>query len=90
VDKVTALVSRFVSFIYPFPRHALLLSFPQFNILYRWHPTLSVADEQWTEGVFKKAIKKPWDTITVQDFAKGMRELKEQLSPDPADWEFGK
>ncbi|KAF8519048.1 linoleate diol synthase [Hysterangium stoloniferum] len=62
----------------------------EFNLLYRWHPTMSEWDEKWTEGVFEKIFQgKPYDQITIQDFGSAMRAVKQQESPEPSDWEFG-
>ncbi|KAG8689421.1 hypothetical protein FRC08_010952 [Ceratobasidium sp. 394] len=42
----------------------------EFNLLYRWHATLSAADEKWTEGMMREQFggKDP-TTITWMDFA---------------------
>jgi cytochrome P450 len=63
----------------------------EFNLLYRWHPTMSVQDEQWTEGVFKEVFAgKPFDQITTEDFGRTMRDIQMRDSgKSPADWVFG-
>ncbi|KAJ7448053.1 heme peroxidase [Mycena latifolia] len=38
----------------------------EFNLIYRWHPTLSTADEKWTENIFHKVFNyKPFDQLTL-------------------------
>ncbi|KAF8578807.1 linoleate diol synthase [Ramaria rubella] len=62
----------------------------EFNLLYRWHPTMSAADEQWTQGVFEKLFNgEPFDKISVQDFGTAMRTVQATESKDPGDWSFG-
>ncbi|RDB17409.1 Psi-producing oxygenase A [Hypsizygus marmoreus] len=42
----------------------------EFNILYRWHATMSEADEKWTEDVFNQVFSgKPFDQLTTKDIA---------------------
>lgn len=41
----------------------------EFNLLYRWHSTLSQADEKWfTDILCEKAGGKPVDQLTREDF----------------------
>lgn len=63
----------------------------EFNMLYRWHPTMSQADEQWIQSVFQNIFKdKPIDQVTTGDFGKAMRVIQAQESPDLSMWTFGK
>ncbi|KAF9477868.1 heme peroxidase [Pholiota conissans] len=40
----------------------------EFNVLYRWHPTISTKDEKWTEDLFARVFNgKPSDQLTMQD-----------------------
>ncbi|KAJ6553669.1 heme peroxidase [Mycena sp. CBHHK59/15] len=41
----------------------------EFNLLYRWHATLSKQDTEWTENLFKKLFDgQDFSTITIDDF----------------------
>ncbi|KIJ55788.1 hypothetical protein M422DRAFT_152180 [Sphaerobolus stellatus SS14] len=62
----------------------------EFNLLYRWHPTMSLGDVQWTEAVFKKTFgNKPFDQITPEDFGRVMAQIQANDVKSPADWDFG-
>ncbi|PPQ95917.1 hypothetical protein CVT26_016140 [Gymnopilus dilepis] len=40
----------------------------EFNILYRWHATVSQPDEKWTEEIFRDVFgDKPFDQLTLAD-----------------------
>ncbi|KAF8957351.1 heme peroxidase [Flammula alnicola] len=42
----------------------------EFNILYRWHPTISTRDEKWTEDLFGELFKgKSVDQLTLKDLS---------------------
>ncbi|KAI9449938.1 linoleate diol synthase [Lactarius psammicola] len=65
----------------------------EFNCLYRWHATTSVADEKWVEKlmgrVFKDKLKeKPMDELTTDDFKEVVKELQKK-EPDVSHWTFG-
>ncbi|KAJ7058676.1 heme peroxidase [Mycena amicta] len=62
----------------------------EFNVLYRWHPTLSAADQKWTEDAFNRVFNnKPFDQITMQDFGTGFGKTFATLNPDPSQRTFG-
>ncbi|KAJ7103706.1 heme peroxidase [Mycena crocata] len=62
----------------------------EFNLLYRWHPTLSAADEKWTEDLFNNIFNnKPFDQLTIPDLGVGLRASFENLEPDPKLRTFG-
>ncbi|KAJ7704765.1 heme peroxidase [Mycena rosella] len=62
----------------------------EFNILYRWHPTLSAADQKWTEDVFNKVFNnKPFDQLSVQDFGAAFGQTFAAIDPDPSKRTFG-
>lgn len=53
----------------------------EFNLLYRWHATLSVKDAEWTDGLFKKFFSgKDFAKITVDDFKNAAHDF---LVPEP-------
>ncbi|KIK63913.1 hypothetical protein GYMLUDRAFT_40125 [Collybiopsis luxurians FD-317 M1] len=66
----------------------------EFNLLYRWHATLSREDKAWTEKTFKEVLAKAginttFDQLTRQQFyrAAGLALSKEQLG-DVRTWTF--
>ncbi|KAJ7174160.1 heme peroxidase [Mycena crocata] len=62
----------------------------EFNVLYRWHPTLSAADQQWTEDVFNRVFQnKPFDQLTIQDFGATFGQTFAAIDPDPSQRTFG-
>ncbi|KAG8952208.1 hypothetical protein FRC04_004915 [Tulasnella sp. 424] len=49
----------------------------EFNLLYRWHATISEPDEKWTEDLFRKMFPdKPIHSLTVADFKARVAELR--------------
>jgi linoleate 10R-lipoxygenase len=60
----------------------------EFNLLYRWHATLSAQDETWTEGEFNKFFKgKNPNDVTIEDFKNAAHEF--MIPPeDPRVWTF--
>ncbi|TFK39791.1 linoleate diol synthase [Crucibulum laeve] len=61
----------------------------EFNCLYRWHATTSVADEKWTEHVFAQIFDgKPAEQVTANDFRYAARKAQE-TQPDISHWTFG-
>ncbi|KZV98733.1 heme peroxidase [Exidia glandulosa HHB12029] len=63
----------------------------EFNLLYRWHATLSKQDEEWlTNDVFGHIFpgKSP-DALTPRDFGMAVRSWMSKFSKDPGEWEFG-
>ncbi|KAJ6500909.1 heme peroxidase [Mycena sanguinolenta] len=62
----------------------------EFNVLYRWHPTLSAADQKWTEDIFTKVFgNKPFDQLTLQDFGAAFAQLFATIDPHPNNRTFG-
>ncbi|KZS86927.1 heme peroxidase [Sistotremastrum niveocremeum HHB9708] len=56
----------------------------EFNLLYRWHATISPQDEKWTEDLFESVFKtKDFDSIDLQKFGEAVRELRTHSEPDP-------
>ncbi|KAJ6467001.1 heme peroxidase [Mycena sanguinolenta] len=63
----------------------------EFNLLYRWHATLSKKDTEWTEDLFKELFEvegKDFGSLTAQDFFKVLQKMK--ADPDPRKWTFNK
>ncbi|KAH7106072.1 heme peroxidase [Auriculariales sp. MPI-PUGE-AT-0066] len=63
----------------------------EFNLLYRWHATLSKEDEEWlTNDVFGRIYPgKAPDTITPMEFGRNLRGMMSKFSKDPSEWEWG-
>ncbi|KDR69074.1 hypothetical protein GALMADRAFT_933805 [Galerina marginata CBS 339.88] len=60
----------------------------EFNILYRWHATVSQTDEAWTEDVFKQAFgDKPFDQLTLADLGQ-VAAIFADVPPNPAERTF--
>jgi hypothetical protein len=56
----------------------------EFNILYRWHTTISAADEEWTKQVFHRAFNGiPPEQLTLKDFGSSLLKIIEDINPDP-------
>ncbi|KAF7324770.1 hypothetical protein MKEN_00518800 [Mycena kentingensis (nom. inval.)] len=63
----------------------------EFNLLYRWHATLSEGDEKWTRDTFREIFEREdVENINVEDFAKAARKMKATLNEDPRQWTFNK
>ncbi|KAJ7785469.1 heme peroxidase [Mycena olivaceomarginata] len=54
----------------------------EFNVLYRWHPTLSAADQQWTEEY-------RFNRLTIQDFGAAFGQTFAAIDPNPSNRTFG-
>jgi linoleate 10R-lipoxygenase len=62
----------------------------EFNLLYRWHATLSQADEKWVEKMFERCFPgRSWDDITIEMFSGVTAKLKEESKVDVRNWAFG-
>ncbi|KAG8842829.1 hypothetical protein FRB96_004714 [Tulasnella sp. 330] len=49
----------------------------EFNLLYRWHATISTTDEAWTEDMMRKLFPDiSWNTITTSEFRHRLQELR--------------
>ncbi|KAH9481020.1 Psi-producing oxygenase A [Psilocybe cubensis] len=56
----------------------------EFNVLYRWHSTLSEADEKWTNDMFSDIFKgKPFDQLTLADLSV-ISKIFGSIEPNPA------
>ncbi|PPQ85481.1 hypothetical protein CVT25_006638 [Psilocybe cyanescens] len=60
----------------------------EFNILYRWHATVSERDEKWTEDVFRQVFgNKPFDQLTLADLSQ-VAQAFAAVDPNPASRTF--
>ncbi|KZT06599.1 heme peroxidase [Laetiporus sulphureus 93-53] len=63
----------------------------EFNLMYRWHATVSQPDTVWTDNLFKDLFEgKPYDQITVDDFRKAVTKYVMGQSQDVKEWTFDK
>ncbi|KAG6877819.1 hypothetical protein C0993_003603 [Termitomyces sp. T159_Od127] len=54
----------------------------EFNIIYRWHATISAKDEKWTEGIFRKVFgDKPFEELSSKDISKLYQALNTTSKP---------
>lgn len=62
----------------------------EFNLIYRWHATISSKNEAWCNDFFEKILegKDPATTNQADMFA-AMKRWAHSLPKDPADWTFG-
>ncbi|KIM34230.1 hypothetical protein M408DRAFT_59813 [Serendipita vermifera MAFF 305830] len=61
----------------------------EFNLLYRWHATLSEPDVSWLERTFTSSFgNKPAEQITINDFKKVTERLKAMSNKDVRHWTF--
>lgn len=70
----------------PSPRGSGNVVSIEFNLLYRWHATLSKADTKWTEAAFKKLFNGDVD-VTEEEFHVGIRNAI-RVPEDPRKWTF--
>lgn len=60
----------------------------EFNVLYRWHATISARDQKWTEDIFKSVFgDRPFDQLTLADIAT-IAKIFDDVAPNPAERTF--
>jgi len=60
----------------------------EFNVLYRWHATVSARDEKWTENVFRSAFgDKPFDQLSLKDLP-ALLSVFDSVPANPAERTF--
>ncbi|KAH9942693.1 heme peroxidase [Amylocystis lapponica] len=61
----------------------------EFNLLYRWHATVSVVDTEWLEGLFGKLFDTTdFSKITVDDFRQALYKYVINVPGDVKSWTF--
>lgn len=61
----------------------------EFNLIYRWHCSMSPKDEKWMEGFMAKLFPgKDPNTLTPEELIAGSMKWGHALDPDPSKWEF--
>lgn len=56
----------------------------EFNLIYRWHSTISLKDEQWTIGEMKRILKdKDPETATMEDVVQALGEWQAEIPAQP-------
>jgi len=65
----------------------------EFNLLYRFHPAISLRDEKWTEDFFSKVIfpefKKPLEELNPVELFEGLIRFDAMIPKDPSKRQFG-
>ncbi|KAK4222664.1 heme peroxidase [Podospora fimiseda] len=62
----------------------------EFNLIYRWHGTISLRDEEWTEKRFKEMLGgKEVGEATIGEVLKGIGKFEMGLDDDPLKRRFG-
>ncbi|KAL0943160.1 fatty acid oxygenase [Colletotrichum truncatum] len=56
----------------------------EFNLIYRWHNTISPRDEKWTKDVMTKVLGKDPSEMTVKEFGHAVRDWEKRIPEDPA------
>ncbi|QRV89047.1 kinase domain protein [Ceratobasidium sp. AG-Ba] len=56
----------------------------EFNLLYQWHSTGSIIEQNWTEGLYRQIF----GDITPQEFARASAAIA-SIEKDNSKWEFG-
>ncbi|KAK1671336.1 linoleate diol synthase [Colletotrichum godetiae] len=69
----------------------------EFNLIYRWHCTISPKDAKWTEKAFREQLKIEGDTsnppkevkdFTLIEFGHAVRDWEKRISDDPVKRDF--
>ena len=62
----------------------------EFNLLYRFHSTISLRDEKWLNDFFRSLFpdQKP-DKLNPQDLLQGLLRYEQSIHEDPSKREFG-
>jgi hypothetical protein len=65
----------------------------EFNLLYRFHPVISLRDEKWLEEFFKNVIfpdaGKPLEQLDPVELFQGLIKFESMIPKDPSKREFG-
>jgi linoleate 8R-lipoxygenase / 9,12-octadecadienoate 8-hydroperoxide 8R-isomerase len=64
----------------------------EFNLLYRWHATISDRDDKWTQELIKTIFPgKDISKLSIQEFQNGVYGWKTTINPKPEkrDWNMG-
>jgi hypothetical protein len=61
----------------------------EFNLVYRWHSSISKKDEEWTENLYKKLLGKQAEEVDLPELMQGLAMWSKSLPQDPAKREFG-
>lgn len=61
----------------------------EFNLLYRWHSTISKRDEKWSNNMFKSVLEgQDPSTLRPEELAQVFRRFLGKQPDDPAQWKF--
>ena len=60
----------------------------EFNLVYRWHATISKRDEKWTEEEYRRLFKKDAADLNLHEILGGLKEWESSLSINPQERSF--
>ena len=62
----------------------------EFNLIYRWHSTVSDKDEKWAQGFYEKLFPgQDPSTLSLPNFLQGLQAWAKGIDSDPGKWTFG-
>lgn len=62
----------------------------EFNLMYRWHATLSAPDTAWIEQEFRALFPgRDLATLTKEDFGRAYGHIRSRSAKEPQEWTFG-
>ena len=61
----------------------------EFNLVYRWHSSISKKDEAWTEGLYQRLLGKKAQEISLPELLAGLGKWTKVLPKDPMQRDFG-
>ena len=62
----------------------------EFNLIYRWHATISDKNAKWIVSFFEKLFPgQDPATVTEEQFVRGVKAWGHSLDADPGKWTFG-
>ena len=60
----------------------------EFNLVYRWHSSISKKDEKWTEGLYQRLLGKNAHEVSLPELMAGLGKWSQTLPKDPMQREF--
>lgn len=59
----------------------------EFNLVYRWHSSISKKDEEWTEGIYRKIIgREDYENASEEELLGQLRKWLSTRGTDPSKW----
>lgn len=60
----------------------------EFNLVYRWHETISARDEQWTRDKYRTIFGKEPEEVQMPEFLQKLKKLTDDIPVDPTNREY--